>query len=343
MQDDSPDRVGDDLSPEPAQGTTASDTWVDSSTTEPGRGGSDAAVGWSTAPDGPGAEPVPTHGTANGAATGEPPRTDTAPDAAATALERGGACEPTSTAASPETLTRVDPDNAGSGAPEPAATAGDAAAGTGGAEQPIAGAAATVGPATTAGQLTIDDAAVGDPGRLRAVVEAVLLVADEPTRSVALAQGLGVPLSDIEHALRDLQAEYDAGRRGFDLREIADGWRLYTRDELAPYVERFVLEGQHARLTQAALETLAVVAYRQPVTRSRVSAIRGVNVDGVMRTLLSRGLIEECGSDPDTGGGLYRTTSFFLEKMGLKSLSELPSLAPLLPDTSQLDDVGLST
>ena len=197
------------------------------------------------------------------------------------------------------------------------------------------------------GQVSPDAATDGDPlaepDRLRAVIEAVLLVVDSPTSSRALAQGLGRPLVEVEKALRDLRNEYDAGRRGMDLREVAGGWRLYTRDELAPYVERFVLDGQQARLTQAALETLAVVAYRQPVTRSRVSAIRGVNVDGVMRTLLSRGLVEECGADPDTGGGLYRTTSFFLERMGLTSLAELPSLAPLLPDTSQLDDVALST
>src|SRR6266487_1880079 len=188
-----------------------------------------------------------------------------------------------------------------------------------------------------------DDAALSDPARLRAVVEAIVLVVDTPTSSTALAQGLGLSVADVESALRALRAEYDADRRGLDLREVAGGWRLYTREELSPYVERFVLEGQQAKLTQAALETLAVVAYRQPVTRSRVSAIRGVNVDGVMRTLLSRGLIEECGADPETGGGLYRTTSFFLEKMGLMSLTELPSLAPLLPDTYQLDDIGLST
>jgi segregation and condensation protein B len=192
-------------------------------------------------------------------------------------------------------------------------------------------------------QPTGTDESLADADRLRGVVEAVLLVIDTPTTPIALAQGLGCAVANVEDALRTLRAEYDAGARGLDLREVADGWRLYTRDELAPYVERFVLDGHQARLTQASLETLAVVAYRQPVTRSRVSAIRGVNVDGVMRTLLSRGLIEECGADPETGGGLYRTTSFFLEKMGLKSLSDLPSLAPLLPDTSQLDDVGLST
>jgi segregation and condensation protein B len=190
-------------------------------------------------------------------------------------------------------------------------------------------------------QAELDELA--DPSRLRSAVEAVLLVVDTPTSAQMLAQVLGRSVPEVEGALRSLRDEYDAGGRGVDLREIADGWRLYSRDEYAGYVERFVLDGQQARLTQAALETLAVVAYRQPVTRSRISAIRGVSVDAVMRTLLTRGLVEECGADPDTGGGLYRTTQLFLEKMGLRSLDDLPSLAPLLPDTSQLDDVELST
>jgi len=184
---------------------------------------------------------------------------------------------------------------------------------------------------------------LADPDRLRSAVEAVLLVVDTPTSAQMLAQVLGRSVPEVEGALHSLRDDYDAGGRGFDLREVADGWRLYSREEFAAYVERFVLDGQRARLTQAALETLAVIAYRQPVTRSRISAIRGVSVDAVMRTLLTRGLVEECGADPDTGGGLYRTTSLFLEKMGLRSLDELPSLAPLLPDTSQLDDVELST
>ena len=184
---------------------------------------------------------------------------------------------------------------------------------------------------------------LADPDRLRVAVEAVLLVIDTPTSAVTFAQVLGRSVPEIEAALRTLQGEYDDGGRGIDLREVADGWRLYSRDEFAGYVERFVLDGQQARLTQAALETLSVVAYRQPVTRSRISGIRGVSVDAVMRTLLTRGLVEECGADPDTGGGLYRTTRLFLEKLGLRSLDELPSLAPLLPDTSQLDDVELST
>jgi segregation and condensation protein B len=176
-----------------------------------------------------------------------------------------------------------------------------------------------------------------DPDRLRSAVEAVLLVVDQPVDAVSLAQTLAVPQPDVEAALRGLRSEYDEGVRGMDLREIAGGWRLYSRDEFAQYVERFVLDGQQTRLTQAALETLAVIAYRQPVTRSRVSAIRGVGVDAVMRTLTTRALIEECGTDPETSGGLYRTTPLFLEKLGLNSLAELPALAPLLPDHTDLD------
>ncbi|HEY0410904.1 MAG TPA: SMC-Scp complex subunit ScpB, partial [Candidatus Dormibacteraeota bacterium] len=125
------------------------------------------------------------------------------------------------------------------------------------------------------------------PERLRAVVEAILLVVDTPTESMLIAQVRARPVAEVEGALRSLRAEYDAGGRGLDLREVAGGWRLYTREDFAGYIERFVLEGQQTRLTQAALETLAVIAYRQPITRSRVSAIRGVNVDAVMRTLLT--------------------------------------------------------
>ena len=204
------------------------------------------------------------------------------------------------------------------------------------ADPPVA-AAAGEGPV----QAELDELA--DPERLRSALEAVLLVVDTPTSSLMLAQVLGRSVPEVEGALRSLRDEFDAGGRGMDLREVADGWRLYSRDEFAGYVERFILDGQQARLTQASLETLAVIAYRQPVTRSRISGIRGVSVDAVMRTLLTRGLVEECGADPDTGGGLYRTTRLFLEKMGLRSLDELPSLAPLLPDTSQLDDVELSS
>ncbi len=135
-----------------------------------------------------------------------------------------------------------------------------------------------------------------------------------------------------------LTQDYDETGRGFELRNVAGGWRYYTREALAPVVERFVLDGQQARLTQAALETLAVVAYKQPVSRSRVSAIRGVNVDGVMRTLLTRGLVEEVGTDQETGAHLYRTSSYFLERIGVTSLDELPELAPFLPDVDDFED-----
>lgn len=169
------------------------------------------------------------------------------------------------------------------------------------------------------------------PG-LRASIEAILLVVDEPVPEVTLAQILERPRQEVVATLRELAAEYTGQGRGFDLREIAGGWRFYTRDSCAPVVERFVTDGQQARLTAAALETLAVVAYRQPVGRARVSAIRGVNSDGVMRTLTLRGLIEEAGQDPETQAHLYRTTRYFLERLGLRSLEELPDLAPYLPD-----------
>ncbi len=155
---------------------------------------------------------------------------------------------------------------------------------------------------------------------------------DDPVSEIVLAQVLEVPTERIGAELEAIATEYSAHGRGFDLRRAAGGWRLYTRPEYAAYVERFVLDGQSVRLTQAALETLAVVAYKQPVTRSRISAIRGVNCDGVVRTLVTRGLIEEAGTEPETGAHLYRTTVLFLEKLGLDSVEQLPPLAPFLPD-----------
>ena len=169
------------------------------------------------------------------------------------------------------------------------------------------------------------------PG-LRASLEAILLVADEPVPTVVLAQVLERPRNEVAAGLRALADEYTADGRGFDLREIAGGWRFYTREDCAALVERFVTDGQEVRLTQAALETLAVVAYRQPVSRARVSAVRGVNCDGVMRTLTLRGLVEEAGTDPETSAILYRTTGYFLERLGLASLQDLPDLAPFLPE-----------
>jgi segregation and condensation protein B len=176
-----------------------------------------------------------------------------------------------------------------------------------------------------------------DGDGLAGALEAILLVVDEPVSEVVLAQVLERSRDEVRHALLELAAEYEAQVRGFDLREIAGGWRFYTRPEYAAVVERFVLDGQQARLTQASLETLAVVAYRQPVSRARVSAVRGVNVDGVMRTLVGRGLVEERGTDGETGAILYGTTTYFLERLGLDSLEELPPLAPYLPDIETLD------
>ncbi|MFJ4848087.1 MULTISPECIES: SMC-Scp complex subunit ScpB [unclassified Streptomyces] len=172
---------------------------------------------------------------------------------------------------------------------------------------------------------------------LRPALEAVLMVVDEPATEEALAKVLDRPRREVAAALRELAGEYTAQNRGFDLRLVAGGWRFYTRPAFAPAVEKFVLDGQQARLTQAALETLAVVAYRQPVSRSRVSAVRGVNCDGVMRTLLQRGLVEECGTEPETGAILYRTTNYFLERMGLRGLDELPELAPFLPEADAVE------
>src|SRR5262245_31089977 len=164
------------------------------------------------------------------------------------------------------------------------------------------------------------------------------MVADQPLDVPTLASAAGHPVDDVVATLTALADEYTEQGRGFDLRNVAGGWRFYTREEYAAVVEGFVLEGQQARLTQAALETLAVVAYKQPVSRARVSAIRGVNVDGVMRTLVSRGLVEEAGHDPETTATLYRTTSYFLERIGVTSLDELPELAPFLPGMADVDD-----
>ena len=187
------------------------------------------------------------------------------------------------------------------------------------------------------GEAATEPAEPDGPG-VRAQLEAILLVADEPVPAVVLAQVLERPTGEVTDLLRATAVAYEAEGRGFDLREIAGGWRFYTREECAPVVERFVSEGQEVRLTQAALETLAVVAYRQPVSRARVSAVRGVNCDGVMRTLTLRGLVEDSGTDPETGAILYRTTGYFLERLGLATLDELPDLAPFLPDN--VDDVA---
>jgi segregation and condensation protein B len=173
---------------------------------------------------------------------------------------------------------------------------------------------------------------------LRRVLEAILLIAEEPLPVVEIATRLEVPAPDVEAAVRELAAEYEEQERGFALREIAGGWRFYTAGECAPEVERFLLAGQTSRLSQAALETLAVVAYQQPVSRSRIAAVRGVSVDGVMKTLVSRGLVAESGTDTESGAIMYVTTPKFLERLGLRDLSELPPLAPLLPGLDELPE-----
>ena len=176
------------------------------------------------------------------------------------------------------------------------------------------------------------------PEELAGGLEALLFVMDDPVDEQTLAGALRCTVEQVRDGLTGLAAGYDQRRSGLTLRKVGEGWRLYTREEHAGVVERYLVDGQRSRLTQAALETLAVIAYRQPVTRARVSGIRGVGVDGVMRTLLSRGLVHEVGTDPDTGGGLYATTPLFLERLGLRTLADLPELAPLLPETSTMLD-----
>ncbi|MCV7419972.1 SMC-Scp complex subunit ScpB [Mycobacterium yunnanensis] len=174
---------------------------------------------------------------------------------------------------------------------------------------------------------------------LGAVLEALLLVVDAPVTVDALATAVEQPADRVAAALRAMADELTARESGIDLREAGGGWRMYTRAQYAPFVERLLLDGTRSKLTRAALETLAVVAYRQPVSRVRVSAVRGVNCDAVMRTLLARGLITESGTDSDTGATTFATTELFLERLGLSTLAELPDIAPLLPDVDVIDDI----
>ena len=165
-----------------------------------------------------------------------------------------------------------------------------------------------------------------------AVIEAILLISDTPLEATSLAATLGLLTDDVAKALMTIQKSYAERESGIELRYVAGGWRLYTRAEVATWVEKYVRDGQVARLTQASLETLAVIAYKQPISRARISAIRGVNVDGVVKTLENRGLISVISSDHETGALLYHTTDLFLEKLGLGDLSELPQIAEFIPD-----------
>jgi segregation and condensation protein B len=187
--------------------------------------------------------------------------------------------------------------------------------------------------------IELDAPDLGDD-ELGQILEALLLVVDTPVPAEALATATEQPVYRITAKLRLMADELTQRNSGIDLREAGGGWRMYTRSQFAPYVERLLLDGSRSKLTRAALETLAVVAYRQPVTRARVSAVRGVNVDAVMRTLLARGLLTEAGTDSDTGAVTFATTELFLERLGLSSLSDLPDIAPLLPDVDSIEDLS---
>lgn len=176
------------------------------------------------------------------------------------------------------------------------------------------------------------------------------MVVEEPVAEEQLASVMGISSTVVRDALHELASEYDGYTRngdtipvrGFELRNVAGGWRIYSRPAYAEIVSQFVVDGQTAKLTQAALETLAVIAYRQPVSRARVSAIRGVNVDSVVRTLIQRGLIEEIGTDPVSGAFLYCTTAYFLERLGIGSVDDLPHIAAHLPGLENLNDLDLA-
>lgn len=169
-------------------------------------------------------------------------------------------------------------------------------------------------------------------------LEALLMVADEPQSLVDLATAVGEPVSVVRRAVEALVADFDGVdggvRRGFELREVGVGWRFYVREEHDPVVRDFVMTQNPSRLSQAALETLAVIAYKQPITRSSIAQIRAVNVDSVVRTLLGRGLVTESSTDPETGATTYETTELLLTHLGISSLDELPLISPLLSDGS---------
>lgn len=170
-------------------------------------------------------------------------------------------------------------------------------------------------------------------------LEALLLVADEPTSAMGLATALDRPVAEVRGALESLIADYggdaDGPVRGFELREVAGGYRFYVRESLDPIVAEFVQQQRPTRLSQAALETLAVIAYRQPISRGAIASVRAVNVDSVVRTLLTRGLIIESGHDPETGATLYGTDTALLHHLGIGSIDELPPIAPLLEDGTE--------
>lgn len=295
---------------------------------------------------------------ASGGVEGIAGRTDTTPTS-------GGGEEPATSAAATEAVSSsiVDADSSGTAESSISGQASPNTEGGGGLARPsdtrrgsgsgeAAAAAATKTARATKNKKDADagsDDEVAeftpeplDDDEFRSALEAMLLIVDAPAPVELLADALQDKPARVERTLHEMAAELSARASGIDLRFVGDGWRFYTRSEYAPYVERMLLDGARSKLTRAALETLAVVAYRQPVTRTRVSAVRGVNVDGVMRTLLARGLIAEAGVDPETNGTQYCTTELFLERIGLASLSDLPPLAPLLPGVDLIDEINES-
>ena len=183
---------------------------------------------------------------------------------------------------------------------------------------------------------TVEEAPVVPEESLQAAIEALLMVADQPLSLVSLAQATANPLDRVRAAVESLRADYagegQGPQRGFELREVGGGWRVYARADFDDIVRGMLHDDSPQRLSQQALETLAVIAYKQPVTRSQVSSVRAVNVDSVMRTLVARGLITEHSTDPETGAIFYETTPLLLEYLGIESLDQLPPISPLLDD-----------
>ncbi|MDR6938786.1 SMC-Scp complex subunit ScpB [Arcanobacterium hippocoleae] len=175
----------------------------------------------------------------------------------------------------------------------------------------------------------------------KGALEAILMVAADPVSVDDLSKALDLRAGIVDQLLRELAAQYADSEfpRGFQLREVGGGWRFYSHPHYADIVRGFVTAGQKQQLSVQALETLAIIAYRQPITRAQISAIRGVDVDGVVRTLQIRGLVEQVGVTQDTGASLYQTTAYFMERMGLNSLDEMPDLAPYLPDNEILEEI----
>ncbi|MFT8395880.1 SMC-Scp complex subunit ScpB [Propionibacterium sp.] len=201
-------------------------------------------------------------------------------------------------------------------------------------EEPADSGTASPGPTSTQ---SIADATPPSAEEIAPLLECLLLMAEEPLEPVVLAEAAGAPVPLVEQTLRELADRYTMSGRGFQLRQLGGAWGYATRPEYHDRIAAWVRAGGQNRLSQAAMETLSVIAYLQPVPRSRVSAVRGVTVDAVVRTLIARGLVEERGTDDHSGAGLLVTTSYFLGRLGLNSLSELPDIAPLLPDASALE------